>query len=192
MKTICVYCGCSDKINPSFFSAAEELGKLLALRSIELVYGAGKTGLMGTLADGVLNNGGKVHGVLPENLNQPQLIHAGLSSVEVVDDIQLRKSRMAERSDAFIALPGGFGTLDEFLEVITWAQLGLHQKPIGLLNSNGYYDPLLKMFENALTYGFIYPEHLNLIEHSSNPAELLSMLESHITPPDLERWITRE
>lgn len=191
LLSICVYCGCSDLIDKSFFAPADELGKLLAVNSKKLIYGAGKTGLMGTLADSVLQNGGSVIGVVPENLNKPHLIHAGLTQVEVVGNIQQRKKLMADLSDGFIALPGGFGTLDEFIEILTWSQIGIHNKPIGLLNTNNYYSPLIEMFNNALRYGFIYPEHLSLLQISEEPADLLARMENYETPLNIDRWVSR-
>ncbi|HMN10815.1 MAG TPA: TIGR00730 family Rossman fold protein [Bellilinea sp.] len=191
INSICVYCGCSDLIDPTFFKPAVELGILLAKKNIDLVYGAGKTGLMGTLADAVLDYGGAVIGVIPENLNQPQLIHANLTQVEVVDDIQLRKKRMADLAEGFIALPGGFGTMDEFFEILTWAQIGIHNKPIGLLNTNRYFDPMMQMFQNSLRYGFIYPEHLDLFQISEDPADLLTKMENYSPPGNIDRWVSR-
>jgi len=137
-KSICVYCGSADGLADGYLAAARELGQILADRGIELVYGAGKTGLMGAVADGVLNAGGKVIGVVSENLNQPQLMHTGLTRLEVVADIHQRKARMSQLAEAFIALPGGYGTLDELFETLTWAQIGLHTKPVGPAYQTGW------------------------------------------------------
>lgn len=190
-KSICVYCGSADGLDLIYLDAARVLGSLLAEHGIELVYGAGKTGLMGAVADGALAAGGVVTGVVPENLNQPQLIHAGLSKLEVVPDIHGRKARMMQLADAFITLPGGFGTLDEMFEALTWAQIGLHTKPVGLLNTGGYFSPLLEMIDHAMREKFIYEEHRDLLVSSSDPADLLTRLELFKLPSGLERWITR-
>ncbi len=190
-KSICVYCGSADGLDQIYLDAARVLGGLLANRGIELIYGAGKTGLMGALADGVLEAGGRVTGVVPENLNQAQLIHGALSQLEVVPDIHARKARMSQLAEAFITLPGGYGTLDELFETLTWAQIGLHTKPVGLLNTGGYFGPLLEMIEHARSEKFIYDEHRDLLVSSSDPSDLLSRLEQFKIPSGLERWVSR-
>jgi len=190
-KSICVYCGSADGLADGYLAAARELGQILADRAIELVYGAGKTGLMGAVADGVLNAGGKVIGVVSENLNQPQLMHTGLTRLEVVADIHQRKARMSQLAEAFIALPGGYGTLDELFETLTWAQIGLHTKPVGLLNINGYFSPLLAMIERARNEKFIYDEHRDLLVSSDRPLDLLDLLENFKSPSGLDRWVNR-
>jgi predicted Rossmann-fold nucleotide-binding protein len=167
MNTICVYCGSSDKINSAFTEAAYELGALIASRKMKLIYGAGRTGLMGAVANGSLENGGEVVGVLP-------------------------KARLVELADAFVALPGGFGTLEELFEVLTWAQIGLHQKPVGLLNTLQYYNPLIQMINQANTEGFIYQEHQGLFTASEDPQTLLENLVKHNHPNGLERWLIRD
>ena len=192
LNSICVYCGSSDDIHPVYYQAANQLGKLLAESKITLVYGAGKTGLMGVLADSVLNNGGTVTGVVSENLNQPQLIHAKLTSLEVTSDIQSRQRRMLDIADAMIALPGGFGTFYELLEALTWAQIGIHQKPIGILNINGYFDPFSVMIEHAMLEGFLYPEHLELIIKAKSPEDILPALRHYSPPAALARWVDRK
>src|SRR5512146_2413329 len=156
IQSICVYCGSADNLGQTYLDAAVQMGSLLAQHHLRLVYGAGKTGMMGALADSVLNNGGEVIGITPENLNTPQLIHDKLSCLEVTPDIHTRKARMVLLADAFIAMPGGYGTFDEFFEALTWAQIGLHSKPIGLLNTNHYYDPILDMIAKAQNERFIY------------------------------------
>jgi uncharacterized protein (TIGR00730 family) len=191
IKTICVYCGSADNLQPDYVKSASQLGRSLADRGIHLVYGAGKTGLMGAVADGVLSMAGRVTGVVCENLNTPQLVHAGLSELEVVPDIQIRKARMSALADAFIALPGGFGTMDELFETLTWAQIGLHSKPIGLLNTRGYYDPLMDWIQHALQEGFILPEHVRLFVCADQPDELIGQLIHFETPAGLERWVNR-
>jgi uncharacterized protein (TIGR00730 family) len=191
IKTICVYCGSADHLHPAYLESAAQLGRSLADRRVRLVYGAGKTGLMGAVADGALSQGGWVTGVVCDNLNTPQLIHSGLSELEVVPDIQQRKARMSALADAFIALPGGFGTMDELFETLTWAQIGLHAKPVGLLNTRGYYDLLMQWIEHSLQEGFILPEHAQLFVRAGQPEDLLERLLNFETPPGLERWVNR-
>lgn len=192
VKSICVYCGSADGLKKEYYDAAYYLGQLLANQNITLVYGAGKTGLMGAVANGVLNNKGKVIGVVPQLLNEPQLIHANLTELIVLPDIHQRKARMSELADAFIALPGGFGTFDELFETLTWAQIGIHQKPIGLLNVNNYFKPLLSMVELALNENFIYAEHKVLLIDDSEPLSLLEKIIRFQQPEGLKRWISRE
>lgn len=192
MDSICVYCGSSDKLHPDYLSAARQMGETIAGRGIKLVYGAGSTGLMGAVADGALEAGGEVIGVIPGYFNTPQLAHTGLTKLEVVDTIHQRKARMVELADAFIALPGGFGTLEELFETLTWAQIGLHQKPVGLLNTRHYFDRLLEMVEYARKEGFIYNEHAALFTYAEQPANLLDALANHNHPQGLERWLTRD
>ena len=192
MKRICVYCGSSDKMPEEYLAAASQMGSLLAARNIEIVYGAGSTGSMGALADGALQAGGKVIGVIPSYFNTPALAHQNLTSLEVVDSIHERKARMIELADAFIALPGGFGTFEELFEALTWAQIGLHSNPIGLLNTKQYFDPLLVMVKHAHAEGFIYDEHRTLLSCEEKPDVLLNALEKYIHPKGLERWLTRE
>jgi len=191
LQSICVYCGSADGLARHYLEAAYQTGRLLAQSNIRLVYGAGKTGLMGAVADGVLSAGGQVTGVVPESLNSPVLIHAGLTSLEVTPDIHTRKARMSALADAFIALPGGYGTFEELFETLTWAQIGLHHKPVGLLNITGYFDPLLSLVRHASQEGFLFPEHLNLFTTSASPQDLLDMLHHFQLPPGLERWVNR-
>ncbi len=192
LRSICVYCGSADGVHPAYYQAAAAMGRVIARRGMTLVYGAGKTGLMGAVAEGALSAGGEVVGVVCENLNQPQLIHDGLSAMEIVPDIQARKARMAELAEAFIALPGGYGTLDELFETLTWAQIGMHHKAIGLLNTRGFFRPLLRLIAHSERTGFIYPEHSRLIVTAAYPRPLLEALEAYAPPEGLERWITRE
>jgi uncharacterized protein (TIGR00730 family) len=192
MEKICVYCGSSDRIPPVYLDAARLLGTILAEREMTLIYGAGSTGLMGAVADGALQAGGEVWGVIPKMFNTPQLCHPNLTRFEVVDSMHVRKARMVELADGFIALPGGFGTLEELFEVLTWAQIGLHRKPIGLLNTNSYYDPLLKLVDHADTQGFIYREHRQLFTCQDAPNTLLDQMLNHRLPEGLERWVTRD
>ncbi len=192
IHTICVYCGSADGLRAEYLDAAFAMGQALARARLRLVYGAGKTGLMGAVAEGALQAGGWVTGVTPTYLNTPQLIHAGLSELEVVENIHLRKARMSELADAFIALPGGYGTFEELFETLTWAQIGLHQKPIGLLNTLRYFDPLLAMVQHALKEGFIYAEHRTLVVSADEPLDLLQKIRQYELPSGLDRWVNRE
>lgn len=191
MRSVCVYCGSADGIHLDYYDGAAQMGSYLAQKGIQLVYGAGKTGVMGAVADGVLTAGGEVIGVVPESLNSEVLIHAGLTRLEVVQDIQQRKARMNALADALIALPGGYGTFDELFEALTWAQIGLQRKPIGLLNIRGYFDPLMAMIRRALEEKFIYPEHLELLSIEETPAGLIQALENFTYPENLARWVNR-
>jgi uncharacterized protein (TIGR00730 family) len=192
MKKICVYCGSSDRIPQSYLDAAYQMGQTIARFGMTLVYGAGSTGMMGAVADGVMDSGGEVWGVIPKMFDTPQLAHRGLTRFEVVEDMHVRKARMADLADAFIALPGGYGTFEELFEIITWAQIGLHRKPIGLLNTNGYYDPLLAMVAHADAEGFIYTEHRQLFTHAEAPLALMEALTNHRLPDGLEQWVERD
>lgn len=191
IKTITVYCGSADHLSRDYVQAAYDLGKLLAAQGKTLVFGGGRTGLMGAVADGALENGGEVIGVINDGLNTPRLAHAGLTRMEVLLDIQARKARMSELADAFIALPGGFGTFDELFETLTWAQIGLHHKPVGLLNINHYFDPLIQLVDHAIMKGFIYPEHRGLFASADDPAELLTLLANWTPPENLNLWVER-
>jgi uncharacterized protein (TIGR00730 family) len=191
IQSICVYCGSADGLSRTYLDAAADMGKLLAQSGIRLIYGAGKTGLMGAVADGALKAGGQVTGVVPENLNSPVLIHSGLTRLEVTADIHQRKARMSVLADAFIALPGGYGTFEELFETLTWAQIGIHAKPIGLLNIASYFDPLIHMVNHAQTEGFLFPEHVKLFCAASEPESLLQMMLNFKTPQGLDRWVNR-
>jgi len=191
IQRVCVYCGSSDRIPQLYLDAARALGAAVARRGLTIVYGAGSTGMMGAVADGALQSGGQVIGVIPEIFNTPQLAHAHLTRLEVVDDMHTRKARMAELADAFIALPGGMGTFEELFEILTWAQIGLHRKPVGLLNTNRYYDPLVALVEHALSQGFLYDEHRNLFTVQATADALLDALLDFHYPQGLERWIER-
>jgi uncharacterized protein (TIGR00730 family) len=177
MKRVCVFCGSSTGFPPVYTAKARELGKELCRRGWGLVYGAGHIGLMGVLADSVLAEGGQVIGVIPQALVDRELAHAGLSELRIVATMHERKALMADLSDAFVALPGGFGTADEFFEILTWAQLKIHQKPIGLLNVAGFFDPLLAWVDRAIGEGFIKPIYRQLIRLGQTPGELLDLLE---------------
>jgi len=192
MNSICIYCGSSDKINPEFLNAARQIGAVVAKRGLQLWYGAGSTGLMGAVADGALEAGGKVIGVIPEIFNTPQLAHTELTRLEVVKTMHLRKQRLVEQADAFVALPGGYGTFEELFEILTWSQIGLNQKPVGLLNTLHYFDPLLAAIDRAREEGFIYQEHLSLFACSVDPEELLDALANYQPPSGLEHWLLRD
>jgi hypothetical protein len=191
MRRICVFCGSSSGNRPEYRAAAEELGAELVRRNIGLVYGGGNVGLMGVLADTVLNAGGEAVGVIPENLMAREVGHTGLTKLHVVRSMHERKALMADLSDAFIAMPGGFGTLDEFCEVVTWSQLGLHAKPCGILNVLGFYTPLLAMFDHAVQERFLKPENRALVLARDSVAELLRALEEW-RPVRVEKWLDRE
>lgn len=192
MKSVCIYCGSADGIHLDYYAGAAKMGAHLAEKGIQLVYGAGKTGLMGAVADGVLAAGGEVVGVVPENLNSPVLIHANLTRLEVVENIHQRKARMNSLADALIALPGGYGTFDELFEALTWAQIGIQRKPIGLLNIRGYFDPMMTMIQRALVEKFIYPEHMELLKIENTPEKLIQALENYKYPDNMGRWVNRE
>ena len=191
MKTICVYCGSSDKVEQKFLDAATLVGKGIAERGFRLVYGGGSTGLMGAVADSALAHQGEVIGVIPEHLKREALVHQGVTQLEIVVDMHQRKARMMELSDAFIALPGGFGTLEELFEVLSWAQLGLHSKAIGLLNVDNYYEALLKFLEHANQEGFTYHEHQGLYRESSKVDDLIEAILNYETPEGLDKWLDR-
>jgi hypothetical protein len=193
MKSICVYCGSADGLAEGYLEAAHSTGATLARHGITLVYGGGRTGLMGAVADGALQNGGQVVGVIVENMNTAALAHPGLTRMEVTPTIHQRKSRMYELSDGYIALPGGYGTLDELFETLTWLQIGEHQKPVALLNVAGYYDPLLTMLDRAAETGFIFPEHRQALLCGSDPEALLESMTRYEHPQDaVKRWMRQQ
>lgn len=189
---ICVYCGASQGTRPDYLNAAAALGTELARRRIGLVYGGGSVGMMGAVAHAVVNAGGAVHGVIPAALKPKEISGGAVGHLEVVDSMHTRKARMAELSDGFIAMPGGFGTFEELFETITWSQLGIHAKPIGLLNVAGYFDPLCRMIEVAIAEGFIRLSYADLLVVSADPAELLDRLSTHRPPESLVQWVTKE
>ncbi len=188
MKRVCVFCGSSPGSSPVFVQMARKLGRALARRGIALVYGGGSVGLMGAIADAVLGEGGEAIGVIPRALELRELAHPRLSKLHVVGSMHERKAKMAELADAFVALPGGMGTLEEFAEVLTWAQLGLHARPCGLLDVAGYYDPLVAFFDRAVAVGFVRPEHRRIVLIEKEPDALLDAFLSY-EPPAVERWI---
>ncbi len=184
MKNICVFTGSNPGIRPEYKQAAQALGQQMAARGLGLVYGGASVGLMGTIAEAVLAGGGEVTGVIPRSLFRREIGHRGLTHLHEVDSMHERKALMADLADGFIALPGGYGTFDELFEIITWAQIGLHTKPIGLLDVMGYFTPLLALITHAATEGFIPPMHANIVIHEESPAVLLDRLavyQPHIT-----------
>ena len=185
LRRLCVFCGSSIGKRAAFQQAARELGSLLAADSTELIYGGGNCGLMGVLADEVLKNGGRVTGVIPESLMGKELAHLQLTELHVVADMHERKALMSSLADGFIALPGGFGTFEELFEVITWGQLGLQQKPIGLVNVEGFFDPVLELMDHAIREGFVRPEQRQLLVSSPSPKELLQMI--RVETPEIAR-----
>jgi len=192
IQNICIYCGSSDQTKAEYLQAAGDMGAALVERGLRLIYGGGSTGMMGALADAVLENGGEVIGIIPKIFETPELLHTGLTELLVVGDINSRKTRMAEMSDAFVALPGGFGTFDELFEILTWSQIGLHKSPIGVLNTLDYFTPLLALIEHARQEGFIYNEHIDLLINESDPQVLLTRMEGFESPPNLEKWVQRK
>jgi uncharacterized protein (TIGR00730 family) len=191
MRRVCVFCGSSPGVNVAYAEAAQAMGRELAGRRIGLVYGGGNVGLMGVIADAVLDRGGEVIGVIPQALANREIAHAGVTTLHVVDSMHTRKAMMAELSDAFVAMPGGVGTFEEFFEAVTWTQLGLQRKPCGLLNVNGFYSPLAAFIDQAVTEGFIKPVHRAAIVVDSDPARLLDTLAT-IRLPDVPKWIDRD
>lgn len=193
MRSVCVYCGSADGVRKEYLEAAYRLGALLAKRGIRLIYGGGRTGLMGALANGALEAGGEVIGVIVPSMNTPALAHPALSAMEVMPDMHARKARMHELADGYVALPGGFGTFDELFETITWAQIGHHQKPIGLLNVLGYFDRLLAALDYAVREGFIFQEHRAVLHAHEDPEALLRLMENHRPPLEaIRRWMRQE
>lgn len=190
-KNITVYAGSADKLKQVYLDAAWMLGETLAKQGRTLVFGAGKTGLMGAVADGALAFGGKAVGVINDGLNLPHLAHAGLSELEVLPDIHARQARMTELADGMIALPGGFGTFAELFEALTWAQIGLHNKPVGLLNVQGYFDPLVALIEKAIGENYIYAEHRQFFFVSEDPSTLLSLMDGFTPHTGVNRWMER-
>jgi uncharacterized protein (TIGR00730 family) len=188
MKRIAVYCGSNKGTRPEYTTAAQELGTVLAHEKIELVYGGGCLGLMGIVAEAVLKNGGHVIGVIPEKLVIQEVVHEKLPDLRVVKTMHERKALMADLSDGFIALPGGYGTFEEFFEVLAWGQLGWHQKPLGLLNIAGFYSPLMQFLDHTTGEGFIRPKHRELIIMESGPKKILQRMRQ-FQPSTEVKWI---
>ena len=188
MDSVCIFCGSSDGAHTDYLEAARDIGRLLADRGLRMVYGGGRVGLMGSAADAALDAGGEAVGVIPEDLRQKEIAHTALTKLHVVGSMHERKALMSDLSDGFLALPGGYGTLEEFMEVLSWAQLGLHEKPCGLLNVNGFYDPLSIFLDKAVEEGFVHPNHRSLVLMESDPRKLLDRMARH-TPPVTKKWI---
>jgi len=190
MKRICVFCGSNFGSRPAYITAAKAMAQSLVTRGLGLVYGGGNVGLMGVIADEVKKLGGEVIGVIPQALAEKELAHADLSDLHVVKSMHERKALMADLSDGFIAMPGGYGTFEEFCEILTWAQLGFHRKPCGLLNVENYYSPMLTLFDHAVAEGFVREQHRPLVLTDDDPERLLDMFENY-QPQHLEKWIDR-
>ena len=193
MQSICVFCGSSDTVHADYKSAASSMGRVLAERGIRLIYGGGKTGLMGAVADGALSAGGEVIGVIIPSMNVPALAHDGLTRMDVPPDLHSRKARMHELANGYIAMPGGFGTFDELFETVTWAQTGAHEKPVGLLNTKNYFAPLLAAMDHAVAEGFIFKEHRDALSCESDPNKLLDAMAKYEHPHEaVKRWMREE
>lgn len=190
MRRVCVFTGSSPGAQDAYAEVVRDLGRELAERKLELVYGGANVGLMGLLADSVLECGGSVIGVLPEALVPKEVAHRGLSDLRIVSSMHERKAVMSDLSDCFVGFPGGLGTLEEFFEVVTWSQLGLHAKPCGLLDVLGYFDHLLSFLDHAVKERFVRPEHRAMIVTARSPKELLERFASY-SPPVVEKWIDR-
>ncbi len=188
MKSICVYCGSSPGSDPAYMAAATAFGRLLADRGTRLVYGGGDIGLMGAVANGALERGGQVVGVIPQALLDLEVGHEGLTQLHVVKSMHERKALMAELAEGFVALPGGLGTFEELFESLTWSQLGFHKKPVGLLNVGGYYDALIAFVDHAVEASFVRPEHRALLMSDPDPVRLLQCFDIW-EPPKIDKWI---
>ncbi len=189
MKSIVVFCGSSEGYHTAYREAAYELGAVLAERGIQLVYGGAKVGIMGAVAEGALHNNGSVLGVIPHFLRTKEVAHEGLTELILTDTMHERKMKMHELTDGIIALPGGWGTMEELFEMMTWAQLGLHPKPIGILNVNGFYEPLLALLHTMVEEGFLKEVYRNMVLVSEDVFELLEKMEQY-EQPDIPKWIT--
>lgn len=189
LGSICVFCGASMGARPEYQAAAVALGREMGRRRLGLVYGGGSVGLMGALAHAAQAAGCNVVGVIPESLTNRELMGDQIGELLVVETMHERKAIMASLADAFLALPGGFGTLDELFEMITWGQLGIHSKPLGLLNVEGYFDPLMEWVEGGISEGFVRPHHRELIVIGDEPAALIDRMQNHTPPPGLVKWL---
>ena len=188
MRSVCVFCGSSTGTSPIYRTAATRLGELIARRGLRLVYGGGNVGLMGVVAEAAMAAGGEVIGVIPEALMARELGHGGVTELRVVGSMHERKALMADLGDGFVALPGGFGTLEEFCEVLTWAQLGIHRKPCGLLDVGGYWSSLTALFDHAVAEGFLQPDVRALVLEDADPDRLLDRMARYVAPP-LVTWV---
>ena len=193
MKSICVFCGSSDTVHADYMAGARFMGRTLAERGFRLIYGGGKTGLMGAVAEGALSAGGEVIGVIIPSMNTVSLAYDGLTRMDVPTSMHGRKARMHELADGYIAMPGGFGTFDELFETVTWAQTGAHEKPVGLLNLRNYYVPLLAAIDHAVAEGFIFHEHRDALFCEADPNLLLDKMERYEHPhAAVKRWMREE
>lgn len=190
LKSVCVFCGASPGARPIYHEAAAQLGRHIAERGLTLVYGGGAVGLMGVVADAALAAGGEVIGIIPQSLERAEIGHKGLTRLEVVDGMHARKARMAELADAFIALPGGLGTLEELFEVWTWGQLGYHAKPLGLLEVDGFYARLTDFLDHLVAERFVREQHRAILQLSASPAELLARMDVW-QPTAAPKWVDR-
>lgn len=191
MRHVCVFCGSQPGRDPVYLESARAVGTVLAGSGLGVVYGGGRIGMMGAVADAALAAGGRVIGVIPAPLQRRELAHGGLTELHVVRSMHERKQMMADLSDAFVMLPGGFGTFEEFCEIVTWAQLGMHAKPCVLVNTRRYFEPLVAMFDHALVEGFVHEEHRALVRVAPSPAELVSALATYRAPPQ-PQWVTAD
>lgn len=191
VRSVCVFCGASTGVNPAYREAAIALGQTIAQRGLTLVYGGGAVGLMGIVADAAMAAGGEVIGIIPEALKNAEVGHTGLTRLEVVDGMHARKARMAELSDAFVALPGGLGTLEELFEVWTWGQLGYHAKPLGLLDVNGFYSKLGSFLDHVVEQGFVRPQHRAMLQLADSPNELLAAMDN-FQAPIVPKWADKK
>jgi uncharacterized protein (TIGR00730 family) len=187
MKSVCVYCGSANGAKPLYADAARAFGRTLVQAGLALIYGGGKVGLMGVIADTVMAEGGRAIGVIPELLVNKEVAHHGLTELHVVPDMHHRKKMMADLSDAFVAMPGGVGTLEELFEVYTWAQLGYHGKPVALLNIAGFYDPLMRMLRHTVDEGFMRQSYLDILQMDADPVALIGKLQRY-QPPTSDKW----
>jgi uncharacterized protein (TIGR00730 family) len=189
LEAVCVFCGSREGSRPAYAEAARRIGREIARRGLGLVYGGGRVGLMGAVADAALEEGGEVVGVITEALISREVAHAGLTKLHVVGSMHERKMLMADLSDGFVTLPGGYGTLEEFFEVLSWAQLSIHEKPCGLLDVDGFWDPLSTLFDHAVTEGFVYPDHRSLVLTEGDSRVLLERMERYTPPETRRKWI---
>ena len=191
MKSICVFCGANPGNDPVYAAGARAMGVEIAQRGLTLVYGGGAVGLMGVVANAALEAGGEVHGVIPRALREKEIGHNDLTRLEVVDTMHIRKARMAELSDGFIAMPGGIGTFEELFEIWTWGQLGIHEKPLGLLNIAGFYDPLAAFLDGTVEAGFLKQAHRAMAMTDTEPATLLDRMGAYVPTPTY-KWVEKE
>jgi hypothetical protein len=187
---VAVYCGSNLGTDPAYARAAASVGRTLAERGIRLVFGGGEVGLMGVVSSAVLEHGGEAHGVITEALKAKEIVRGGLTSLRVVKTMHERKAAMADAANAFIMLPGGFGTFEEFFEVLSWTQLGIHAKPCGILDAAGFFDPLRALLDGAVTAGFVHPAHRDMVIADDDPARLLDRLAAW-TPVTVSKWLDR-